>query len=117
MRIRSIHSRDLDARPAAVGDLLATLGSEPDELWPSERWPGIPVRFDRPLAVGAGGGHGLIRYSVEGYEPGRSLRLRFEPGQGLDGSHRFDVEELEEGRSRLVPTLDVDTSGTTGCAR
>jgi hypothetical protein len=113
MKIRSVHSRDLETPPAAVGDLLATLGSDRDGLWPSERWPGIPVRFDRPLAVGARGGHGLIRYSVERYEPGRSLRFRFEPGKGIDGFHGFDVEDRGAGRSRLVHTLEVDVSGTT----
>jgi hypothetical protein len=113
MRIRSAHSRDLEAPPAAVGHLLARLGSDRDALWPSERWPGIPVRYDRPLAVGARGGHGLIRYWGEGYEPGHSLRFRFEAGQGIDGFHRFDVEDLGAGRSRLLHTLKVDVSGTT----
>ena len=117
MRIRSVHSRDLDAPPAAVGHLLAARSAViTDGLWPSERWPGIPVRFDRPLAIGARGGHGLIRYSVEGYEPDRLLRFRFEPGQGIDGLHRFDIEDPGAGRSRLVHTLEVDMSGATRLA-
>jgi hypothetical protein len=111
MRIVSVHTRELDCDPATVGRLLDALGSECDELWPRDRWPGIPIRFDRPLGPGARGGHGLIRYFVEAFEPGRSLLFRFEPGQGLDGIHRLRVEPLEHGRARLVHALDVEVGG------
>jgi hypothetical protein len=113
MRILSTHSRDLDAAPAAVGALIESLGSDRDELWPSERWPGIPIHFDRPLAVGARGGHGLIRYSVEEYEPDWLVVMRFDLGQALEGIHRIDVEWLGSERSRLVHTLDVRVEGST----
>lgn len=49
------------------------------------------MRFDRPLQVGADGGHGDVRYVVEDYEPGRRIVFRFDPSTGLDGVHRLEA--------------------------
>jgi hypothetical protein len=117
MRVQSRHARSLDASVAEVGRLLATLGGDRDLLWPDAQWPGTRLRFDRPLAAGARGGHGAIRYSVEAYEPARFVRFRFEPGQGLDGFHRFDVVPLPDGRTRLAHTLDVRLEGAARLVR
>jgi hypothetical protein len=57
--IRNVHERDLAAAPSEAGALIDGLAGEHDRLWPSERWPAM--RLDRPLAVGASGGHGRIR--------------------------------------------------------
>ncbi|UNO43730.1 DUF2867 domain-containing protein [Streptomyces sp. MST-110588] len=35
------------------------------------------MRFDRPLGVGAYGGHGPVRYRVSAYDPGRRIRFDF----------------------------------------
>lgn len=117
MRVRSRHARDLDAGADEVGRLVAALGSDHDVLWPNDRWPGTRIEFDRPLGPGARGGHGVIRYSVEAYEPGRRVVFRFDPGTGLDGTHGFDVEPLDGGRTRLVHTLDARVEGTTRLMR
>jgi hypothetical protein len=117
MRVQSRHARSIYATVEEVGRLVAALGGEHDVLWPNDRWPGTQLRFDRPLAVGARGGHGAIRYSVEAYEPGRFVQFRFEPGQGLDGFHRFDVVPLSHGRTRLQHTLDVRLCGATRLLR
>ncbi len=111
MKVDSIHARDLDASPEQVGALLTRLGAPGDELWPHERWPTTPIEFDRPLAVGARGGHGLIRYTVVEHEPERRLVFRFDPGLGLDGVHRFDLEPLGTDGTRLVHTLDAQVGG------
>lgn len=63
------------------------------------------MRFDRPLGVGASGGHGFIRYTVEAYEPGRSITFRFTGPKGLSGTHAFDVRE-DEGGSVLTHTIE-----------
>jgi hypothetical protein len=117
MRVQSRHARSLDATVEEVGRLVAALGSERDVLWPNEQWPGTQLEFDRPLGVGARGGHGVIRYSVEEYQPGRFVRFRFEPGQGLDGFHRFDIVPLRDGRTRLAHTLDTRLEGVTRLAQ
>ena len=50
------------------------------------------MRLDGPLAKGADGGHGPIRYHVESYRPGRSIVFRFSGPAGLTGTHRFEAE-------------------------
>ena len=42
--------------PGVAGRLLDGLSAADDRLWPKDRWPAM--RFDRPLKVGARGGHG-----------------------------------------------------------
>jgi uncharacterized protein YndB with AHSA1/START domain len=112
MRIRNVHSRELPAPAERVWELVAGLASEHDVLWPTERWPTCPLEFDRPLGPGARGGHGLIRYDVERYEPGRRVVFRFARGSGLDGTHEFEVEPIDARRSRLVHTLDTRVGWT-----
>ncbi|GAA5168128.1 hypothetical protein GCM10023321_61770 [Pseudonocardia eucalypti] len=88
MQIENVHRREFRATEAQLGELLDRMAGPDDPLWPS-RWP--PMRFDRPLAVGADGGHGPIRYSVVEYQPGRRLVCRFNRPTPLDGSHWLEV--------------------------
>lgn len=108
MRVRNVHRRDFAVAPESLGLLLDTLASDDDRLWPSDNWP--KMRFDRPLGVGAAGGHGPIRYVVEAYQPGVSIVFRFTGPEGFDGTHTFSVEPLDEG-ARLSHLLTMDTSG------
>lgn len=117
--MRNVHQRMIAAPAVQVGALLDELGSDRDRLWPSPAWP--PIRFDRPLAVGADGGHGDVRYVVSGYEPGRRVECRFLPVTGLTGFHALEVEPIDgnscllrhelvgqpRGRMRLVMPLVV----------
>ena len=89
--VHNIHGRALPVAAAEVGRMLDRLGTADDRLWPAPAW--LPVRFDRPLAVGADGGHGPIRYHVTGYDPGRRVELTFHPRTGLIGTHTLEVEE------------------------
>jgi hypothetical protein len=51
------------ADPDRVGVLIDGLGLPPgNRLWPEDRRQ--PMRFDRPLGIGAVGRHGSIRYMV-----------------------------------------------------
>lgn len=109
MNVRNLHERTLAAESAAVGALIDRLASPEDRLWPHAAWPAIC--FDRPLGVGAIGGHGPIRYVVEAYEPGRSLRFRFTAPRGFDGTHEFEVEPRGEGRTRLRHLLEMRAAG------
>ena len=49
------------------------------------------MKFDRPLQVGAVGGHGPIRYFVGEYEPSQSIKFRFTGPKGFDGFHGYEV--------------------------
>jgi len=67
------------------------------------------MQFDGPLAVGAAGGHGPIRYTVEEYAPGSSIRFRFTGPSGFDGFHKL---ELEDRRTQTIlrHRLEMETS-------
>jgi hypothetical protein len=108
MKIRNVHERVFTAPIDEVGALLDSLSSRSDRLWPGQ-WP--PMRFDRPLQVGAVGGHGPIRYKVEEYGARRLLRFRFTGPEGFHGSHRFEVTALPSGESRLRHVLEMEARG------
>lgn len=67
------------------------------------------MKFDRPLSVGADGGHGPIHYTISEYVPGRSIVFRFKAPRGFDGTHRFDVIARPQG-SELRHTLAMNVS-------
>jgi hypothetical protein len=108
MHLRNLHQREFPLPLAAVGALIDSLASRDDRLWPNGKWP--PMRFDRPLAVGAVGGHGPIRYSVQEYRPGQSILFRFSAPRGFNGTHRFDVED-RQGNTVLRHTLEIEATG------
>jgi hypothetical protein len=83
---------------------------EPIAKGPRASWPAM--RLDRPLSVGARGGHGPIRYEVTEYEPGRSVVFRFRAPRGFVGTHTFEIAETGvDGRSatlRHVVQMDLE---------
>lgn len=70
--IKNVHTRDLGV-PA--GQFVERM----PELWPPA-WG--KQEFDRPLGVGADGGHGPIRYHCTDYTPGESITFAFSDGEG-----------------------------------
>jgi hypothetical protein len=103
------HQRSIDAPADEVGALLATLGQADDRLWPADAW--TPMVLDGPVAVGARGGHGPIRYHVSAYEPGTRVRFTFEPQVGIDGYHEFAVVSLAPDRCMLRHVLTGELRG------
>lgn len=99
--VSDVHSRTVPASAEVVGALLDRLGSDRDPLFPTPVWP--PMRFDRPLGVGADGGHGFIRYRVGAYEPGRHIRFDFTDGHGW---HEVTVQELGPDSCRVEHVLE-----------
>ena len=108
MHIHNVHEREFRLPLAAVGALIDSLASREDRLWPRGKWPSM--RFDRPLAVGAVGGHGPVRYSVEQYHPSQSILFRFSAPRGFNGTHRFEVED-RQGHTVLRHVIDMRAKG------
>ncbi len=109
MEVINIHQRKLTADPAKVGVLIDSLASREDRLWPRHNWPAM--EFDRPLGVGAKGGHGPVQYTVEEYAPGRSIKFRFTGPKGFDGFHAYEAVSDGQQSSLLRHTLKMRTSG------
>ncbi|MDT0531133.1 hypothetical protein RM555_19275 [Micromonospora sp. DSM 115977] len=105
--VRNIHERQLAAPPAAVGTLIDSLATADDRLWPRGQWPAM--RFDRPLGVGARGGHGPIRYTVVAYEPGARIRFEFSAPAGFRGHHGYEVLRVTDQRCLLRHSLVMTT--------
>ena len=109
MKVVNVHQRLLHASPERVGALIDTLASPADALWPGRAWP--RMRFDRPLGVGAAGGHGPIRYVVEAYTPGQSIRFRFTAPAGFDGWHGFEVLDATHAHCVLEHRIEMNARG------
>ncbi|MEU7583391.1 DUF2867 domain-containing protein [Streptomyces sp. NPDC041068] len=105
--VRNEHERIVEAPARKVGALIDRLSAEDDPVFPAPAWPAIA--FDRPLGVGAVGGHGPVRYEVTVHEPGRRLRFGFtEPANGF---HEIVVEPLGEERCRVRHVLEMRPRG------
>lgn len=87
---RNVHERALAADQETVWQLVASLSSAEDRLWPKQRWPAM--RFDGPLGVGARGGHGPVRYEVGELRPPHGVVFHFTPEFAIRGSHRLEIE-------------------------
>jgi hypothetical protein len=106
--ILDVHQRYLPTGAEQAGALLDGLAGPGDRLWPADRWP--PLRLDRPLAVGATGGHGPIPYHVQEYLPGRRVVFRFSPRFGVQGTHRLEVRH-RQGLVELCHVLEGHSHG------
>ncbi|MEU9115072.1 DUF2867 domain-containing protein [Streptomyces sp. NPDC048483] len=100
--VRDVHARTVGAPADAVGALIDRVAGDPDPVFPVPAWPSM--RFDRPLGVGADGGHGFVRYRVAAHEPGRRIRFDFTPGPA--GFHEITVHPLDPGSCRVEHVLE-----------
>jgi hypothetical protein len=98
MRILNVHERSYAVDASRLGEILSSLSSASDRLWPCGHWP--PLQLDSPLGQGGRGGHGPVRYREESYEPGRRAAFVFEPaglGAGMLGGHEFEIVPTAAG--------------------
>jgi hypothetical protein len=109
MKVLNVHECELPATSEQIGVIVASLASPTDILWPSHSWP--RMAFDRPLGVGAVGGHGPVRYFVAEYLPERSITFHFTGPKGFDGFHRFEIIAVSHGSTMLRHTLQMNTHG------
>jgi hypothetical protein len=107
--VTNIHERFLNVAADRIGALIDELASPGDRLWPCDRWPAM--RFDRPLGIGAMGGHGPIRYVVERYSPGQSVWFGFTAPAGFIGGHGFELVEQAATTVCMRHRLEMRTRG------
>ena len=109
MKVLNIHKRTIHQPKSKVSELLKTLSTENDLIWPKENWP--EMKFKDGIQVGAKGGHGPIRYTVEKYDPNEIIQFRFSKPIGFNGIHKFEIRELSDKQTELKHTIDMNTEG------
>ena len=109
MKVLNIHKRILNQPKSKVTELLKTLSTENDRIWPKEKWP--EMKFKDGIKVGAKGGHGPIRYSVEKYIPNEIIQFGFSKPNGFNGVHKFEINELTNEKTQIKHTIDMITQG------
>ncbi|REK87927.1 SRPBCC family protein [Streptomyces inhibens] len=109
MGVYNVHERVLPVPGAEAGLLIDGLSGDADRLWPHPDWP--PMLFDGPLAPGASGGHGPVRYTVAAYVPGQWVRFTFRGPRGFHGFHEYTVHPLGPDRTLLRHTLAMHARG------
>lgn len=77
---------------------------KPKHLWPR-------MEFDRSLDVGAKGGHGPIRYFIEEYRPGKTIKFRFTGPKGFNGFHSYEIIISPKQPVVLRHTLKMNICG------
>jgi hypothetical protein len=109
MKVINIHSRIINQPINKIAELFETLSTETDKIWPKEKWP--EMKFKDYIKVGAKGGHGPIKYSVEEYKPNKIIQFRFSKTNGFNGIHKFEIIELTKERTEVKHTIDMNTIG------
>ena len=110
MNVLNIHSRNLNCSKSVLWEIVSTLATREDKIWPLEKWP--PIRFKNGIKEGAEGGHGPIRYKVLQYEPGSKVVFEFQRPLGFKGLHYFELHELTAGQTEFRHTVSMQTTGT-----
>jgi hypothetical protein len=106
MPIINVHSRHLPTSVAQISQRIATAASKDDRIWPHENWP--RMYLDRPIQVGAVGGHGPITYRVTHFAP--QDRVRFEFTSGSVGWHELKLQSTGEQTCLLTHTIHTEPS-------
>ncbi len=87
MQIINIHRRQIAKPRNEVANLMLSLATENDQVWPHELW--VPIRFQTDLEVGAQGGHGPIKYTIDHYQPDEKISFVFTSPVWLKGYHQI----------------------------
>lgn len=107
--MRNVHERHVAASADRVGEVLETLATDHDQLWPGRKW--APMVLDRGLQPGSRGGHDGIRYTVTAHEPGRLVEFTFDRSTGIDGTHTLTVADAGGGTSLITHVIEGRTRG------
>lgn len=108
MKVVNIHKRTINQPKSKLVNLLKTLSTEDDKVWPYEKWPAM--KFRGGIQIDAKGGHGPIRYSVDKYNPNEIIQFRFSKPNGFNGIHKFELNELAKDKTEIKHTIDMDTT-------
>ena len=108
MKVANIHRRIINQPKDNISQILDSLSSKDDKIWPMEQWP--PMIFKKGLAEGAIGGHGPVKYSILKYVPGNNIEFKFMKPDGFNGIHKFEITEINSNQTELQHTIEMSLS-------
>ena len=109
MKVLNVHQREIQQPKEIISQLISTLSSKEDKVWPTEMWPAM--RFKNGLKKESKGGHGPIRYFVKEYIIGESIEFIFLKPSGFNGAHKFEIFEIDKNTTLVKHTIKMKVSG------
>ncbi len=109
MKVVNIHKRCILQPKEKIYEILDSLSTRNDQLWPKEKWP--PMVFKNGLLEGAIGGHGPIKYSIQKYIPGNLIEFKFLKPDGFIGIHKFEIIGIADDQTEIMHTINMELSG------
>ena len=109
MKVLNIHTRTIGQAVEQIEELIRTLATPQDKIWPFERWP--RMKLDKGLTPGSKGGHGPVGYTIVSSDPGRLVEFEFSAPKGFIGRHRFILKPLSESETEVSHVIDMHTEG------
>lgn len=106
MKIINVHERVYHHTVEVLGQMLTSLSSDNDRLWPSENWP--PMILSNGLKPDSEGGHGPIGYYVSKYEKNSLVEFTFTRPKEFLGVHRFEIIRIADNSAKLSHTIEMD---------
>ena len=108
MRVINSHKRIINQPVNQVSELLQTLATSDDKIWPIKAWPAM--RFKDGLKLGNSGGHGLIRYTIVAFVPGEHIKFEFFKPEGFNGTHEINIKSISENISEIIHLIQMNTT-------
>ncbi|OUR91080.1 hypothetical protein A9Q87_11435 [Flavobacteriales bacterium 34_180_T64] len=109
MKVINIHKRIIDRPVTEVSKLMYSLATKEDQIWPNEKWPAM--RFKYGLVVESEGGHGMIRYKIESYQPRERIKFRFLKPRGFIGFHQLEFKAVNAKQTKVMHSINMRTTG------
>jgi len=106
----NIHKRIINQPKEKISELFRTLATENDKILNTNKWS--PMKLNNGKTIGSKGGHGPIRYTVQKYIPNDYIQFEFTQPKGFNGTHYFRITELEENKTEIKHSIEMNTTGT-----
>lgn len=108
MHILNIHRRKIRCQYNELKNLLSTIATHEDKVWPNEQWP--RMKFKDGVKEGNAGGHGPIRYFISKLQVGEFYKFQFTRPASFDGSHILEIQQIDKELCEIKHTIDMKVS-------
>lgn len=108
MKVVNIHQRLISQPIENVSQLLKTLATKEDAIWPKESWP--EMRFKNGLKVESKGGHGRVRYTIIAFEEDKHIKFEFTKPEGFIGTHELNITALSKDETEISHMINMRTT-------